>query len=56
MARAWLQVNDIGANRRRATPRTDSLGPTWGLHLADVNLALGNLVSLVQHQGAAYHR
>ena len=30
--------------------------PTWGLHLMDVNVALGNLVDLVRVQGAAYAR
>jgi hypothetical protein len=30
------------------------LGPTWGLHLVDVNLALGNLVTLVGEQGIAF--
>jgi hypothetical protein len=28
--------------------------PTWGLHLADANIALGNLVGLVAAQGRAY--
>jgi hypothetical protein len=27
---------------------------TWGLHLADANIALGDLVKLVQRQGARY--
>jgi hypothetical protein len=27
---------------------------TWGLHLADVNIALGDLVGLVQTQSKAY--
>jgi hypothetical protein len=26
----------------------------WGLHLADVNIALGNLVALVRKQAARY--
>jgi hypothetical protein len=30
------------------------LGPTWGLHLADINIALGNLVDLVRNQVDAY--
>ena len=30
--------------------------PTWGLHLVDVNIALGNLVTVVAHEAAAYHR
>jgi Protein of unknown function (DUF3089) len=30
--------------------------PSWGLHLGDVNLALGNLTDLVRRQAAAYAR
>src|ERR1019366_6511244 len=52
----WLQINAIGGSGDARPRITDALGPTWGLHLGDVNLALGNLVSLVQRQGAAYHR
>jgi hypothetical protein len=33
---------------------TETLGPTWGFHLYDVNLALGNLVGDVQAQEQAY--
>jgi hypothetical protein len=33
---------------------TASLGPTWGYHLNDVNLALGNLVTDVAHEESAY--
>ncbi len=33
---------------------SDVLGPRWGLHLSDVNLALGNLVALVRTQSAAW--
>jgi hypothetical protein len=48
----WLQVTArAGDSRPVATP---TLGPTWGLHLDDVNLALGNLVDDVQAQEAAY--
>jgi hypothetical protein len=32
-----------------------SLGPVWGYHLDDVNLALGNLVTDVAAEEAAYH-
>ncbi len=32
----------------------ESLGPTWGLHLVDVNIGLGNLVDLVNSQAKAY--
>jgi hypothetical protein len=33
---------------------TQQLGPVWGLHLVDVNLSLGNFVSLVATQAKAY--
>ena len=49
-----------GANVLQITPRegapkfTASPDPTWGLHLVDANIALGNLVDLVHTQGTAY--
>jgi len=50
----WLQIGrtDIPGDTRPSVSQT--LGPTWGLHLDDINLAVGNLVSLVQDQAAAY--
>ena len=30
--------------------------PGWGLHLADVNLAMGDLLALVEAQSAAYRK
>jgi hypothetical protein len=30
--------------------------PGWGLHLADANIALGDLEALVRRQAAAYLR
>ena len=50
----WLQVS---APIHVGDPRTivgQTLGPTWGLHLVDVNIALGNLVSLTRNEVAAY--
>jgi len=45
-----LLARPIGRARRlRAFPDEN-----WGLHLADVNLALGELVALVRRQGARY--
>jgi hypothetical protein len=32
------------------------LGPAWGLHVADVNLALGDLVTLVGREASAWRR
>ncbi len=50
---SWLRVSDI-AGRRDDRPVVEPvLGPRWGLHLVDVNLALGNLVGLVREQSAA---
>jgi hypothetical protein len=34
-----------------ATPSPD---PTWGLHLLDANIALGNLISVVHSEANAY--
>jgi hypothetical protein len=45
-----LQVKPLGA-APRLVPIPD---PTWGLHLFDVNIALGNLVDLVRTEIAAY--
>jgi hypothetical protein len=51
---SWLQVdttNIAGDQRPVASPVP---GPTWGLHVYDVTLALGNLVNLVRQQSAAF--
>ena len=53
-------VTRNGAHVLLATPIGDapqlraSPTPEWGLHLVDVNLALGNLVPVVRHQIRAY--
>jgi hypothetical protein len=50
----WLQVS---APIHAGDPRPvvgQTLGPTWGLHLVDVNIALGNLVELTHTEAAAY--
>jgi hypothetical protein len=51
---SWLQVTAGPADGRPVV--TESLGPTWGLHLVDVNIALGNLVTMVHRQAVAYGR
>jgi hypothetical protein len=50
----WLQIDttDIPGDVRPVV--SPVLGPTWGLHLEDVNIALGNLVDLVREQASAY--
>jgi hypothetical protein len=41
----WLQVNTVKTPGDGRPVVTASLGPAWGYHLVDVNLALGNLVT-----------
>jgi hypothetical protein len=48
----WLQVTPAPGDTRPAVAQT--LGPTWGLHLYDFNVALGNLVSLVRQEAGAF--
>jgi hypothetical protein len=51
-----------GANVLRVTPLTDAFplmplpDATWGLHLVDANIALGNLADLVRRQISLYER
>ena len=48
-----LEIEPV-AGARTLTP---SPTPGWGLHLLDVNVALGNLVAIVERQGNRYlHR
>jgi hypothetical protein len=50
----WLNINHIaGADDTRPQIRA-VLGPNWGLHLGDVNVAFGNLVDLVRDESKAY--
>ncbi len=52
---SWLQLtpNDP-RDTRTETVLVNTLGPTWGQHLVDVNAQLGNLVIAAGLQGAAY--
>jgi Protein of unknown function (DUF3089) len=51
----WLQVSTTAVSGDRRPTVTAELGPEWGYHLDDVNLALGNLVADVNREEAAYH-
>jgi hypothetical protein len=53
---SWLQVTrtDLPGDTRPAVRPT--LGPGWGLHLVDVNIALTDLVSVVREQSHAFAR
>jgi hypothetical protein len=50
---SWLQLN-LGSESDVRERLVETLGPEWGTHLVDVNVALGNLVPAVGLQGAAY--
>jgi pimeloyl-ACP methyl ester carboxylesterase len=50
---SFLQITDTRTQPNRLVLR-DSLGPTWGLHVYDANVALGNLVDVVKSEAAAY--
>jgi hypothetical protein len=51
-----LQVTPTGVAGDRRPEVKASLGPAWGYHLSDVNLALGNLVADVAREEGALHR
>jgi hypothetical protein len=51
---SWLQINDVRKAGDNRPVLKDALGPTWGLHLYDGNIALGNLVDIVRSETAAY--
>lgn len=48
----WLDVEAVDG--ARTPPLDQALGPSWGLHVADVNLALGDLVEAVRLQAEAW--
>ena len=45
-----LQVQPVDG----AQPLMPEPDPSWGLHLADINIALGNLTDVVRRAAAAY--
>jgi hypothetical protein len=51
---SWLQVNPVGPPVDPPEYVSEELGPDWGLHVDDVNIALGNLVRTTAIQSAAY--
>ena len=50
----WLNIDTTGIDGDNRPVVYPTLGPASGLHLFDVNLALGNLVELVRQQAAAF--
>lgn len=51
---SWLHITPAPGDPRPTVNQT--LGPAWGLHLYDVNLALGDLVEIVRRQARAHRR
>ncbi len=51
---SWLQVTHTGGSSDRRPLLTLFQQPVIGLHILDLNIALGNLVSLVRDQAVAY--
>jgi len=52
---SFLQITDVRKPGDLRPQVMDSLGPTWGLHVYDGNIALGNLVDIVQSEAAAWN-
>ena len=50
----WLEVRKIASALDIRPKLTEALGPAWGYHLVDINLALGNLIADVRGEEAAY--
>jgi Protein of unknown function (DUF3089) len=50
----WLQVTHTNGSLDQRPLLGQLVDPTLGLHILDVNIALGNLVQLVRDQAAAY--
>jgi hypothetical protein len=50
----WLEVRKIASGLDIRPKLTEALGPAWGYHLIDINLALGNLIADVRGEEAAY--
>ncbi len=50
----WLQLTNVGPEGDPREPIKETLGPLWGTHLEDVNVALGNLVELIAIQSRVY--
>jgi Protein of unknown function (DUF3089) len=51
---SWLQPTNVGGAEDKREKVEEVLGPLWGTHLEDVNVALGNLVDLTALQSWVY--
>jgi hypothetical protein len=51
---SWLQVSTVTTSGD-PRPTLESRDPVWGYHVEDMSLTLGNLVTDVATEEAAYH-
>ena len=51
---SWLHITPAPGDPRMTLAQT--LGPAWGLHLYDINIALGDLVEIVRRQAIIHRR
>jgi hypothetical protein len=51
---SWLNVDEQVTPGDTRPALVNSLGPTWGLHLVDANIAVGDQVALVAAQAKAW--
>jgi hypothetical protein len=51
----WLQIDRIGGASDRRPSVASVASATSGLHLLDMNIALGNLVDLIRSEAAGFH-
>ncbi len=51
---SWLQLTYVGPSGDMREKVGEPIGPLWGTHLQDVNVALGNLVAMTAAQSATY--
>ncbi len=52
----WLQVTQLSAADDVRPLPDEFFGPSWGYHLSDINLTLGNLVDDVRAEESVYNR
>lgn len=50
---SWLQLTRTAPEDPREA-LLETLGPLWGTHLDDFNVAMGNLVTMVRLQARSY--
>ncbi len=51
---SWLNASLVGGSADKRPQFGEPLGPTWGFHIVDINIVLGNLVDLAGRQSAAW--